>query len=116
MALDLDTAHTGTVGDPTGFWPIEERLTRCAEKGKLTPLLHEVLDLAIGLAGADMATFQLLDPDTECLKLTGSRGFAPAFLKFFETVSANQEVLGSPSFRIDAPDETSSRQLNHARF
>ena len=45
--------------------------------GDSTPLLHEILDAAIAITAADMGTVQLLDPETDTLRLVASRGLEP---------------------------------------
>jgi GAF domain len=58
----------------------------CAREGKnLDKCLHEILDVAIAIAGADKGNIQLLDSEAGLL-IAAQRGFGPAFLKYFEYV------------------------------
>lgn len=48
--------------------------------------LMPVLDIAIGMTGADMGTLQRFDEKNDCLELVASRGFSQQSLSFFGTV------------------------------
>jgi GAF domain-containing protein len=48
--------------------------------------LLQVLDIAIGLTGADMGTLQRFDECADCLKIVASRGFSTEALAFFGVV------------------------------
>lgn len=48
--------------------------------------LMPVLDIAIGMTGADMGTLQRFDEKNDCLELAASRGFSQQSLSFFGTV------------------------------
>jgi len=48
--------------------------------------LLQVLDIAIGITGADMGTLQRFDQRTDCLTIVASRGFSNEVLTFFRTV------------------------------
>jgi PAS domain S-box-containing protein len=58
--------------------------TRLLQAGDFSLLLHEILDAAIGITGAQMGNIQLLDGDL--LRMTAQRGFDSPFLDFFGTV------------------------------
>jgi PAS domain S-box-containing protein len=59
----------------------------CARQGRnLDGCLHEILDVAIAIAGADKGNIQLLDPEVGVLTIAAQRGFGSAFLKYFEHV------------------------------
>jgi GAF domain-containing protein len=48
--------------------------------------LLQVLDIAIGITGADMGTLQRFNEDTDCLTIVASRGFSSEALAFFSIV------------------------------
>ena len=48
--------------------------------------LLQVLDIAIGIAGADMGTLQRFDERNDCLTIVASRGFSSEALTFFGIV------------------------------
>ncbi|WP_378956798.1 GAF domain-containing protein [Pelosinus sp. sgz500959] len=54
----------------------------------LIEISNIILETAIDLAGADMGTFQLLDAESDVLKITAQLGFKQPFLDFFATVHA----------------------------
>jgi PAS domain S-box-containing protein len=58
--------------------------TRLLQGGDFSLLLHEILDAAIEITGAQMGSIQLLDGDR--LQMTAQRGFGAAFLEFFDKV------------------------------
>jgi GAF domain-containing protein len=51
--------------------------------------LLRVLDIAIGITGADMGTLQRYDEKTDCLTIVASRGFSREALTFFGIVRRN---------------------------
>jgi GAF domain-containing protein len=75
------------VDDRTPFERLDDIFTRDPSAQELGTQLGEALDVGIEIAGADKGTLQLLDRRTGCLKIAASRGFAPALLQFFETVT-----------------------------
>jgi GAF domain-containing protein len=48
--------------------------------------LLRVLDIAIGITGADMGTVQRFDEAADCLRIVASRGFSSEALSFFGVV------------------------------
>jgi PAS domain S-box-containing protein len=59
----------------------------CAREGKnLDRCLHEILDAAIVITGADKGNIQLLKSEAGVLTIVAQRRFGPAFLKYFEYV------------------------------
>lgn len=65
---------------------LEDILRRLPQVRGVDALLHEVLDVAIEVAGADMGTLQRYDGTCDCLRIVASRGFPDRFLKYFEVV------------------------------
>ena len=72
-----DTAIGQQIGD------IRQRL-RTSED--VDAELLQVLDIAIGITGADMGTLQRFDEENDCLTIVVSRGFSSEALNFFATV------------------------------
>ena len=56
-------------------------------------LLHEILDAAIEITGAQMGNIQLLEGDL--LRITAQRGFEAPFLEFFDAVHGDQAACGT---------------------
>jgi GAF domain-containing protein len=48
--------------------------------------LLQVLDIALGITGADMGTLQRYDERSDCLRIVASRGFSSGALNFFAIV------------------------------
>lgn len=65
---------------------LEDILRRLPQVKGVDALLHEVLDVAIEVAGADMGTLQRFDATNDCLRIVASRGFPDHFLKYYEIV------------------------------
>jgi two-component system CheB/CheR fusion protein len=62
----------------------------------LQSALDTLMGAALTLTGADCGTIQLLDGDSQVLKMLASRGLGPEFLEVFESVDINDD---SPSAR-----------------
>src|SRR5215471_1535281 len=60
-------------------------------------LLHDVLDAAIEITGADMGNVQLLDQGV--LKIVAQRGFEKPFLEFFDSVREGNAACGAALLR-----------------
>ena len=65
---------------------LEDILRRLPQVRGVDALLHEVLDVAIEVAGTDMGTLQRYDGTCDCRAIVASRGFPDRFLKYFEVV------------------------------
>ncbi|WP_416246256.1 ATP-binding protein [Desulfocurvibacter africanus] len=65
----------------------------------LQSILGKALDAAIDLTGADMGNIQLLDPESDCLKIVEHRGFKQPFLDFWNNVQEGQGVCGTAKAR-----------------
>jgi GAF domain-containing protein len=61
-------------------------LQRLARSKDVDADLSEVLDVAIGMTGADMGTLQRFDEADDSLQIVASRGFSEEALAFFRTV------------------------------
>ena len=61
-------------------------LQRLARSEDVDEDLSEVLDVAIGMTGADIGTLQRFDDADDSLQIVASRGFSDDALAFFRTV------------------------------
>ncbi len=60
---------------------------RCAKDGDdVDSCLKEILNVAIEITGADKGNVQLLNSDSETLRLVTQTGFDDPFVEFFECV------------------------------
>jgi two-component sensor histidine kinase len=57
--------------------------------------LDEIIDAAIGIAGADKGNLQVYDADSGKLTITAQRGFDEPFLKFFASVTNRSCACGA---------------------
>jgi len=67
--------------------------TRLVQAGDFSLLLHDILDAAIEITGAQMGNIQLLECDV--LRITAQRGFDRPFLEFFASVHHDQAACGT---------------------
>jgi PAS domain S-box-containing protein len=67
--------------------------TRLLQAGDFSLLLHDILDAAVEITGAQMGNIQLLDGD--CLRITAQRGFDTPFLAYFDSVHGDQAACGT---------------------
>jgi GAF domain-containing protein len=65
---------------------IDAALQQLENARELGPRLISILDIVIGLAGADMGTLQRFDEGADCLKLVASRGLSSEAQRFFGVV------------------------------
>ena len=66
-----------------------------AEPSAIEPVLLEIVDAAIDIAGSDFGNIQLLDSQTSDLRIVAQRGFPAWWLDFWNTVSAGQGTCGT---------------------
>ena len=67
--------------------------TRLLQAGDFSLLLHDILDAAVEITGAQMGNIQLLEGD--CLRITAQRGFDTPFLEYFDSVHGEQAACGT---------------------
>jgi|SRR6516225_5560465 len=65
---------------------LHEISTLLIQEGNLDTLYTRILDAAIGLMSADMASLQIFHPEQRELQLLAWRGFHPASAAFWERV------------------------------
>lgn len=75
--------------------------TRMMVEQDLVVLLEAILDAAMGVCDAPMGTTQLLDDETEELRLVVSRGFDEPFVRYFKTVGALDESVCGKAWRAN---------------
>jgi GAF domain-containing protein len=76
-------------GQPTSepsYRRISTALQRLVRSDDVGPYLHEILDVVITMAGADMGTLQRFDDRNDWLEIVASRGFSDEALAFFHIV------------------------------
>jgi len=76
---------TATLQPATGQ-QIDAVLQRLRNSRDVGSTLLQVLDIAIGMTGADMGTLQRFDERTDCLTIVASRGFSSEALNYFSIV------------------------------
>ena len=72
---------------------MQQLSTRLLQAGDFSLLLHEILDAATEITGAQMGNIQLLEGDV--LRITAQRGFETPFLAFFDAVPGDQAACGT---------------------
>jgi signal transduction histidine kinase len=95
---------------------LRESEQRLAEELKVMRMLHDsaiaittgatlqsaldtLMGAALTLTGADCGTIQLLDGDSQVLKILASRGLGPEFLKVFESVGMGDDSASARAMR-----------------
>jgi PAS domain S-box-containing protein len=61
----------------------------------LTPILGEIVNVAISVSGADFGNIQLFDKKTSNLRIVGQRGFPQWWLDFWDETSRGHGVCGT---------------------
>jgi PAS domain S-box-containing protein len=78
------------------------------EGGSTHTLCEEILDAAIAIMHADMASMQTFDENQDALRMLAWRGFEPAFGQIFQLVRPDAEtccsVAGPARHRVVVPD------------
>jgi PAS domain S-box-containing protein len=73
--------------------------TRLMQAGDISLLLHDILDAAIEITGAQMGNIQMLEHGV--LRIAAQRGFDPPFLDFFDGVRPEQAACGTALQRAE---------------
>jgi PAS domain S-box-containing protein len=81
--------------DLAGMTRLQEVSTLLLQASDARELLLEIVDAAIAVTGADMGNIQLLDRDSDALKIVAHRGFEGPFLEFFNAVHGGQSACGT---------------------
>jgi K+-sensing histidine kinase KdpD len=82
---------------------INHLLDRLTKPGRIESVLHQFLDVAIAMTGAEMGTLHLFDDVNEYLVLMASRGFSrtgTVFEAFRRMYSATSDGLGFGLFVV----------------
>lgn len=97
-----DSAETDSRSDssPTADLDAIARLQalgalRLPEGSPLSPVLGEIVDAAIAIAGADFGSIQILDRETGTLRIAAHRGFPQWWVDFWEAVPAGRGSCGA---------------------
>ena len=72
---------------------MQQLSTRLLQADDFSLLLHDILDAAISITGAQMGNIQLLERDV--LRIAAQRGFDCPFLEFFASVPGEQAACGT---------------------
>ena len=96
---ELQVAEESLVAELAAMTRLHAIATRFVREGNLPALLEEVVDAAVSIVGADMASIQLRDPVSGELKLTAQRGFAPAVVNHFASVRPDAESSDREAMR-----------------
>ena len=91
-ALKQSAAMLGTLQQVSSIY---------VREGNLEVALNQLLDAAIAVTYADMGNIQLYDPTTRKLKIAAQRGFSPAFLVFWDSVSEGHGACGSALKKLE---------------
>jgi PAS domain S-box-containing protein len=93
---------------PDDILQLHEISTLLIQEGKLDSLYNHILDAAMNLMSSDMASMQLLNPESNQLRLLAWKGFHPQSATFWESVyldSASTCGLAlSSGCRVVVPD------------
>jgi PAS domain S-box-containing protein len=96
---ELQVAEECLVTELAAMTRLHAIATRFVRDGDLPALLEEVVEAAVSVVGADMASIQLRDPLSGELKLTAQRGFGPAFVDHFASVRPDSETSDREAMR-----------------
>lgn len=77
---------------------IEAALTQLRTAGSFDSGLVAVIDVAIGMTGADMGTPQRFNESDDCLVIVASRGFSSKSLNFFGIVRRDTNTTRAAAF------------------
>src|SRR5215204_1393051 len=84
-----------SAADLKGMRRLNEIGTLCAKgTNDVSGCLREILNVAIEITGADKGNIQLLNNESNSLRLVTQRGFEEVFLEFFECVGNGDSACG----------------------
>jgi PAS domain S-box-containing protein len=96
---ELQIAEQSLVAELAAMTRLHAIATRFVRDGDLAALLEEVVDAAVSVVGADMASIQLRDPLSGELKLIAQRGFAPEVVDHFASARPDAESSDREAMR-----------------
>jgi PAS domain S-box-containing protein len=96
---ELQVAQKSLVAELAAMTRLHAIATRFVREGDLAALLEEVVEAAVSVVGADMASIQLRDPLSGELRLSAHRGFEPAFVERFASVRPDAESSDREAMR-----------------
>jgi PAS domain S-box-containing protein len=88
---ELQVAEQSLVAELAAMTRLHAIATRFVREGDLPALLEEVVDAAVSIVGADMASIQLRNAITGELRLTAQRGFGPEVVEHFASARPDAE-------------------------
>ena len=74
---------------------LQQVSSRLVQTEELTSLLHEIVDVAMEITGADRGIMQLFERKSGALKIVAHRGFEAPLLEFFDTVHDGFAACGA---------------------
>ena len=95
--IDRAEAENRLKADLTALTRMRALGTRVMETGGLEPLLQEIMDAAVAIAGADKGTLQLVEGDS--LRILAHHGHDRSFLDFFTSAENVASVCGEATRR-----------------
>ena len=96
---ELQVAEESLVAELAAMTRLHAIATRFVREGDLPVLLEEVVDAAVSIVGADMASIQLRDPVSGELKLAAQRGFALPVVEHFASARPDAESSDREAMR-----------------
>jgi PAS domain S-box-containing protein len=96
---ELQVAEESLVAELAAMTRLHAIATRFVREGDLPALLEEVVDAAVSIVGADMASIQLRDPVSGELKLAAQRGFAQQVVDHFASIRPDAESSDREAMR-----------------
>jgi CheY-like chemotaxis protein len=89
-----------TTAELDGMKRLQEVANLCVRSGNhFEKCLDEIIAAAIAVTGADKGNIQLLEPQSQCLKIAAQRGFEEPFLKFFAEVTTEEASVCGRALR-----------------
>lgn len=79
---------------------LQEVSIQMIQEGDVNGLYQQILDAAVAIMRADMASIQIVDEDLDALRLLSFRGFEPAFSEVFALVRPDTKTSCSLARRL----------------
>lgn len=88
------SAEAQLAADHAALLQLHELNARLLRQEDLAELLDATVGAAVALTGASKGTLQLLDAETNALRIVAQHGFGPAFIEHFSLVQDGPAVCG----------------------
>jgi signal transduction histidine kinase len=83
------------ISDLDAMTRLNELGTLFVREGNLEPVLSRIVDTAVAIAGSDFCTVQLLDAETQELRIVANRGFPAWWLDYWNRVPSGTGSCGT---------------------